>query len=101
MMTRPLLLTGSSRLVLLQIRKIATILRQPAGLAKRYFEAAAYRAGSMTLQLVRPDITQSCILLAAVRLRTSQIPTASRMTAITSPAIAPSRLFPGSGSLSF
>lgn len=55
----------------------------------------------MTLQLDRPDMTQSCSLLAAVSSRTSQIPTASRMTAIASPAIAPRRLSPGSGFLSF
>jgi hypothetical protein len=59
----------------------------------------SYRAGSMTLQLVRPDITQSCSLLAAVRSCASHTPTASRTTAMTSPAMAPRRLSPPSDSL--
>jgi hypothetical protein len=33
---------------------------------RRPIAAASYRAGSITLQLVRPDIRQSCILLADV-----------------------------------
>lgn len=100
-MTRPILLTGLSRLVLLQIRKIATILRQAGALQKpgklRSRLRRRYRAGSITLQLVRPDITQSCNLLAAVRSRASQTPTASRTMAITRPAMAPLR-FSGSWS---
>jgi hypothetical protein len=58
-----------------------------------------HRAGSITLQLVRPDITQSCILLAAVRSCANHTPTASRTTAMMSPAMAPRRLSPPSGSL--
>src|ERR1700751_5744403 len=52
----------------------------------------------MTLQLVRPDIRQSCILLAAVSSRASHQPTTSSTTAIANPAIAGLRLFLGSGS---
>ncbi len=58
-----------------------------------------YRAGSITLQLVRPDIRQSCILLAAVRSRASQSPIARTAIAITRPTIAPRRLSPCSGSV--
>ena len=101
-MARPLLLTGSWRPVFLQIRKIATNLRQPGANANQPPTIAQpYREGSMTLQLVRPDITQSCSLLAAVNSRASQIPAATSATAITRPAIAPRRLSPGSGLLSF
>src|SRR5664279_4322991 len=57
----------------------------------------AHCAG-MTAQLVRPDIRQSCILLAAVRSCASHKPIARMTTAITSPAIAPRRLPPWSGS---
>lgn len=52
----------------------------------------------MTLQLVLPDIRQSCILLAAVRSRASHIPAPSRRTAIINPAIAPRRVSFPSGS---
>jgi len=44
-------------------------------------------------------MTQSCSLLAAVRSRASQTPTASRTTATINPATAPVRLSPGSGSV--
>src|SRR5258708_20082973 len=53
----------------------------------------------MTLQLVRPDIRQSCILLAAVRSWASHRPAASITTAINSPAIAPRRFGLSWGSL--
>src|ERR1700680_2916648 len=53
----------------------------------------------MTLQLVRPDIRQSCILLAAVRSCASHKPAASIATAINSPAIAPRRFGLSWGSL--
>jgi hypothetical protein len=43
------------------------------------------------LQLVRPDIRQSCILLAAVKSRASHKPTANITAAINNPAIAPRR----------
>ena len=49
-----------------------------------------YCAG-ITLQLVRPDIRQSCIRLALVRLRASQSPNARITMAMMSPAIAPRR----------
>src|ERR1700722_6511619 len=42
----------------------------------------------MTLQLVRPVITQSCILLAALNSCASHSPTTSSTAAIASPAIA-------------
>src|ERR1700756_2540888 len=58
-----------------------------------------YLAGSMTLQLVRPDIRQSCILLAAERSRASHSPNASSAAAMISPTIAPRRLSPCSGSV--
>jgi hypothetical protein len=61
--------------------------------------AAPYRAGSMTLQLVRPDIRQSCILLAEVSSCANHNPTTSRITAITNPAIAGRRFSCCSGSL--
>ena len=61
--------------------------------------AASYRAGSITLQLVRPDIRQSCILLADVNSCASHNPTTSRTTAIASPAIAGRRFSGCSGSL--
>ena len=48
--------------------------------------------GWMTLQLVRPDIRQSCILLAAVNSRASHNPTTRSKTATASPAIAVVRL---------
>ena len=58
-------------IVPLQIRKIATILRLWMFDLEPYesdlLAEPSYRAGSITLQLVRPDITQSCSLLAAVR----------------------------------
>lgn len=60
--------------------------------------AGFYRAGSITLQLVRPDIRQSCILLAAVSSRASHNPTASRTTAIANPASAGRRFSLGSRS---
>ena len=53
----------------------------------------------MTLQFVRPDIRQSCILLAAVRSCASHSPSARITTAIASPAIAPRRFPPCSGSV--
>jgi len=58
----------------------------------------AHCAG-ITLQFVRPDIRQSCILLVAVSSRASHNPTTSRITAIASPAIAPRRFPPRSGSV--
>jgi hypothetical protein len=61
--------------------------------------AASYRAGSMTLQLVRPDIRQSCILLAEVNSCANHSPTTSRTTAIANPAIAGRRFSGCSGSL--
>lgn len=68
---------------------------------ERYCTAArqGQRAGSITLQLDRPDITQSCILLAAVRSCASQRPTASMTTATSNPINAPRRLPPSSDSL--
>jgi len=97
---RATLLIGLWLFVLLQIRKIATILRcsrkghgTASGVDRRYC------AGSIVLQLVRPDIRQSCILLAAVKSCASHTPTASRTTAMIRPAIAPRRLSPCSGSV--
>jgi hypothetical protein len=58
----------------------------------------SYPAGSITLQLLRPDIRQSCILLAAVNSCASHNPTASKTTAIASPAIAGRRFSLGSRS---
>jgi hypothetical protein len=58
----------------------------------------AHGAG-MTLQFVRPDIRQSCILLAAVKSWASHSPSARIATAIASPAIAPRRFPPCSGSV--
>ena len=53
----------------------------------------------MTLQFVRPDIRQSCILLAAVKSCASHSPSARIATAIAGPAIAPRRFPPCSGSV--
>src|SRR6516165_7045466 len=93
--------TSFWRFVLLQISKIATILRRRSYRFHLRICACAlrvlillYRAGSITLQLVRPDSTQSCSLLAAVSSRASQIPTASSTTAINNHATAPRRLSP-------
>jgi hypothetical protein len=61
-------------------------------------ENLAHGAG-MTLQFVRPDIRQSCILLAAVKSWASHSPSARIATAIASPAIAPRRFPPCSGSV--
>ena len=58
----------------------------------------AHGAG-ITLQFVRPDIRQSCILLAAVKSWASHSPSARIATAIASPAIAPRRFPPCSGSV--
>jgi hypothetical protein len=94
--TRTTLLNGSPRLVLLQISKIATILRWIQLGESLHPTQKSYRAGSITLQLVRPDITQSCSWLADLRSRASQIPTPSRTTAMIRPAMAPRRLSPWS-----
>src|SRR5271170_3534077 len=51
----------------------------------------------MTLQLVRPDIRQSSILLAAVNSRASHRPTTKSTTAIANPAIAGVRFSCGLG----
>lgn len=56
----------------------------------------ATHCAGMTLQLLRPDIRQSCILLVAVSSRASHSPTTSNTTAIARPAMAPRRLPPGS-----
>jgi hypothetical protein len=48
----------------------------------------------MTLQLVRPDIRQSCILLAALSSWASHRPTTSKTAAMANPAIAGVRLPP-------
>jgi hypothetical protein len=53
----------------------------------------------ITLQLVRPDIRQSCILLPAVSSRASHSPNNSNTTAMASPAIAVRRFPPCSGSV--
>src|ERR1700722_7022243 len=50
----------------------------------------------MTLQLVRPDSTQSCILLAALSSCANHRPTTNSTTAIASPAIAGGLLSRGS-----
>ena len=64
--------------------------------------ARAYRAGrSITLQLVRPVIRQSCILLAAVNSWASHNPATSKTPAIAKPASARRRLPSCSGSGSF
>jgi hypothetical protein len=52
----------------------------------------------MTLQLLRPDIRQSFILLVAVNSWANHNPTASNTTAIANPAIAGRRFSPFSGS---
>jgi hypothetical protein len=85
-----------SRFVSLQISKIATILRWIQLGESLHPTQKSYRAGSITLQLVRPDITQSCSWLADLRSRASQIPTPSRTTAMIRPAMAPRRLSPWS-----
>jgi hypothetical protein len=58
-----------------------------------------YCGVSIVLQLVRPDIRQSCILLLAVSSWASQSPTTNRTTAMANPAIAGRRFSPWSGSV--
>jgi hypothetical protein len=54
--------------------------------------AGLHRAGSIVLQLVRPDIRQSCRRLADVRSCASHRPKPSIAAAISKPTMAPRRL---------
>jgi hypothetical protein len=86
---------GGSR----QRRSSDSIIGEKKGInQERIIDPIPYWAG-MTLQLVRPDIRQSCILLLAVSSCASHSPVASRTTAMASPAIAGRRLPPWSGSV--
>jgi hypothetical protein len=73
--------------------------RRPRPSSHRPDDAVAHLAGgSITLQFVRPDIRQSCILLVAVSSCANHNPTTSRTAAMANPAIAGRRLPPRSGS---
>jgi len=64
----------------------------------RMMPVAHLAGGSITLQFVRPDIRQSCILLVAVSSCANHNPTTSSTAAMANPAIAGRRLPPRSGS---